>query len=161
MPMHLDLEPLTARAFAPFGRTIEPPAPGGEAVLHALIGPGIETARHCAKLDTHSPKTLPFTAPAMERHEHSEQLFLPLGPARFVVAACLPGADGSPDLATLRGFIAEGQTGICYTRSIWHLPITILERPATFLMMMMAVGDPAIDTSWATLPEPLEPRSGT
>jgi ureidoglycolate lyase len=158
--MHLPLEPLTAPAFAPFGRTIEPPEPGGEAVLHALIGPGLETASWCAKLDTHGPRTLPFTAPAMERHEHTEQLFVPLGPARFVVAACLPGADGSPDLATLQGFIAEGRTGICYTRGVWHLPITILERPTTFLMMMMAVGDPAIDTSWATLPEPLEPRLG-
>ena len=158
--MHLPLEPLTAAAFAPFGRTIEPPEPGGEAVLHALIGPGLETASFCAKLDTHGAKTLPFAAPAMERHEHTEQLFVPLGPARFVVAACLPGADGSPDLETLRGFIAEGQTGLCYSRGVWHLPITILERPTTFLMMMMAVGDPAIDTSWATLPEPLEPRPG-
>ena len=158
--MHLPLQPLTAPAFARFGRTIEPPEPGGEAVLHALIGAGLETAGWCAKLDTHGPRTLPFAAPAMERHEHTEQLFVPLGPARFVVAACLPGADGSPDLATLQGFIAEGRAGICYTRGVWHLPITILERPTTFLMMMMAVGDPAIDTSWATLPEPLEPRLG-
>ena len=158
--MHLTLEPLTAQAFAPFGRTIAPPAPGDDAVLHDLIGPGLETAGFCAKLDTHAPKTLPFTAPAMERHEHSEQLFVPLGPARFVIAAALPGPDGSPDVATLRGFIAEGQTGICYGRGVWHLPITILERPTTFLMLMMAVGDPAIDTSWATLPEPLEPRLG-
>lgn len=156
--MRLNLEPLTPEAFAPFGRTIDPPEAGGETVLHALLGPGLEAAAVCAKLDTHPAKTLPFAAPAMERHEHSEQLFVPLGPARFVVAACRPGADGAPDLASLRGFLGQGRTGICYDRGIWHLPITILERPTTFLMMMLATGDPAIDTSWAQLAEPLEPQ---
>jgi len=155
--VQLTLQPLTREAFAPFGRTIEPPEPGGETVLHSGLGPSIAAAALCAKLDTHSPRSLPFSAPAMERHEHTEQLFVPMGPARFVVAACRPGADGEPDLATLQGFLAEGPTGICYDRGVWHLPITILDRPTTFLMMMMATGDPAIDTSWATLPEPLEP----
>ena len=155
--MQLTLEPLTAVAFAPFGRTIDVPEPGGEAVLQALLGPSREAAAVCAKLDTHNPRSLPFAAPAMERHEHTEQLFVPMGPARFVVAACRPGPDGKPDLATLRGFLAAGKTGICYDRGIWHLPITILDGPTTFLMMMMATGDPATDTSWATLPEPLEP----
>lgn len=156
--MHLTLEPLVARAFAPFGRLVDPPAPGGEAILHDCLGPSLAAARFCAKLDTHAPKTLPFEAPAMERHTHSEQLFVPLGSASFAIAACLPDSAGDPDLSTLQGFVARGQTGICYSRGVWHLPITILERPATFLMMMMAVGDPAIDTAWATLPEPLVPQ---
>jgi ureidoglycolate lyase len=156
--MQLTLKPLTAGAFARYGRTIEPPEAGGETVLHTLLGQGLETAALCAKLDTHAPRTLPFAAPAMERHEHTEQLFVPLGLARYVVAACLPGSDEAPDLATLAGFIVQGPVGICYRRGVWHLPITILERPTTVLMMMMATGDPAIDTSWATLAEPLEPQ---
>ena len=154
--MHLPLAPFTAEAFAPFGRTIQPPEPGAEAVLHDLLQPSRETAAPCARLDTHDAKGFPFAAPRMERHEHSEQLFVPLGEARYVIAAALPAPDGEPDLATLQGFLVEGTTGICYTRGIWHLPITILDRPTTFLMMMKAVGDPEIDTSWATLPEPVE-----
>lgn len=157
--MHLHLEPFSAAAFAPFGQTIEPADIGGETVLHSLLRPSIAAAGPCAKLDTHGAKALPFTAPKMERHEHSEQLFVPLGTARYVIAAALPGADGAPDLATLRGFLVEGRTGICYTRGVWHLPITILEQPTTFLMMMLAVGDPDTDTSWATLPEPLDVKS--
>ena len=153
--MQVTLKPLTAEAFARYGRTIEPPEAGGETVLHTLLGPGLEAAGLCAKLDTHAARALPFEAPAMERHEHSEQLFVPLGPARYVIAAALPGPDGAPDLATLAGFLAQGPVGICYDRCVWHLPITILERPTTFLMMMMATGDPAIDTSWATLARPL------
>ena len=156
--MQLILTPLTREAFAPFGRVIEPPEPGGETVLHDLLGPGLAAAHPCAKLDTHPPRSLPFSAPAMERHEHTEQLFVPMGPARFVVAVCLPGPDDKPDLATLRGFFVEGGVGICYARGVWHLPITILERPSTVLMMMLTTGDQAIDTSWATLPEPLEPQ---
>jgi len=156
--MRLTLAPLTREAFAPFGRVIEPPEPGGEAVLHELLGPSLDSATLCAKLDTHEPRSLPFSAAAMERHEHTEQLFVPLGAARFVVAACRPGPDGTPDLATLEGFLAQGPSGIGYDRGIWHLPITILERPTTFLMLMLATGDPRIDTSWATLPEPLEPQ---
>jgi ureidoglycolate lyase len=154
--MHLHLDTFSAAAFAPFGQTIERPGIGGEAVLHGLLGPSIADAGACAKLDTHGAKALPFTAPKMERHEHSEQLFVPLDAARYVIAAALPKADGEPDLATMRGFLVEGRTGICYSRGVWHLPITILDQPTTFLMMMRAVGDPAIDTSWATLPEPLD-----
>jgi ureidoglycolate lyase len=159
-PMNLHLDTFTASAFAPFGATIERPAERGETVLHDLLAPSRADAGLYAKLDTHAQGSLPFTAPRMERHEHSEQVFLPLGEARYVIAAALPGANGEPDLATLRGFLVEGTTGICYRRGIWHLPITILDRPSTFLMMMRAVGDAAIDTSWATLPQPLEVTGG-
>lgn len=153
--MNLRPEPPTPDAFAPFGEIIEPPPSGGERLLDALIGAGRDDARPCVKLDTYPASALPMTAPAMERHEHSEQLFLPMGPACYVIAAAVPGADGTPDLATLRCFLVEGAKGICYKRGIWHLPITILERPTTFLMMMQAVGTPSIDTSWATLATPL------
>jgi ureidoglycolate lyase len=155
VPDGLRLLPLSADAFAPFGRTITPPPGGSETILHGLLGEARADAGLCAKLDTHRASSLPFSAPKMERHEHSEQLFVPLGEARYVIAAALPGADGNPDLATLRGFLVTGMTGICYRRGTWHLPITILDRPTTFLMMMRAVGDPAIDTSWATLSAPL------
>ena len=158
--MHLHLDRFSAEAFAPYGQTIGLPGIGGEAVLHGLLGPSRDDAAFCGKLDTHGAKTLPFTAPRMERHEHTEQLFVPLGPARYVIAAALPGPDGAPDLATMRGFLVEGSIGICYERGVWHLPITILDRPTTFLMMMKAVGDAAIDTSWATLPQPLDVTGG-
>ena len=149
------MQPFTPDAFAPFGQAIVSPPAGGEAFLHSLLGASREDASFCAKLDTHPARSLPFTTPKMERHEHSEQLFVPLGQARYVIAAALPGADGAPDLATLRGFVVEDGSGICYTRGIWHFPITILDHPATFLMMMRAVGDASIDTSWATLPAPV------
>jgi ureidoglycolate lyase len=158
--MDLQLTTFSAAAFGPFGNAIECPAAGGERVLHDLLGASRGDAGLCAKLDTHAAAALPFTAPRMERHEHTEQLFVPVGPARYVIAAALPGGDGAPDLATLRGFLVEGGTGICYKRGVWHLPITILDRPTTFLMMMRAVGDPAIDTSWATLPAPLQVSAG-
>ena len=151
----LTLAPFTPEAFAPFGQAILSPPAGGEALLHTLLGASREDASICAKLDTHPAQSLPFTAPKMERHEHSEQLFLPLGQARYVIAAALPQADGTPDLASLRGFVVEDGSGICYRRGVWHLPITILDQPTTFLMMMQAVGDASIDTSWATLPVPV------
>lgn len=153
--MTLALKALTSAAFAPFGEVIEPPAAGGELFLDRLLGPSRDDTGPCVKLDTHPAKALPFAAPAMERHELSEQLFFPIGPARYVVAAALAGPDGSPDLASLKGFLVEGQIGICYRRGVWHLPITILDEATTFLMMMRAVGDPAVDTSWAMLASPI------
>ena len=153
--LELTLAPFTPDAFAPFGQAIVSPPAGGEAFLQTLLGASREDASICAKLATHPARSLPFTIPKMERHEHSEQLFVPLGQARYVIAAALPGADGALDLATLRGFVVEDGSGICYTRGIWHFPITILDHPATFLMMMRAVGDASIDTSWATLPAPI------
>lgn len=156
----LTLQPFTPEAFAPFGQTIVAPQIGKETFLHTLLGATRADAAHCAKLDTHPAQSLPLTAPKMERHEHSEQLFVPLGDARYVIAAALPGAHDAPDLSTLRGFIVEGRSGICYTRGIWHFPIAILDRPTTFLMMMKAVGDASIDTSWATLPTPITMAGG-
>ncbi len=156
--MQLQLEAFSATAFAPFGQTIERPEVDSGVRLEGRLGHGRADADLCVKLDTHAAADLPFTAARMERHEHSEQLFMPLDAARYAIAAALPAADGAPDLATLRGFLVEGGTGICYARGVWHLPITILDRPATLLMMMQAVGDPAIDTSWASLAQPLEVR---
>ena len=85
-----------------------PPPGGSETILHGLLGEARAGAGLCAKLDTHRASSLPFSAPKMERHEHSEQLFVPLGEARYVIAAACPGADGNPDLATLRGFLVTG-----------------------------------------------------
>jgi ureidoglycolate lyase len=156
----LTLQPFRPEAFAPFGQTIVAPQIGEETLLHTLLGAARADAALCAKLDTHPAGALPLTAPRMERHEHSEQLFVPLGDARYVIAAALPGADGAPDLGTLTGFIVEDGSGICYSRGVWHLPITILDRPTSFLMMMKAVGDASIDTAWATLPTPITVTAG-
>ena len=151
----LTLAPFTPAAFKPFGQTITAPATGAETFLHTCLDAARKDATICAKLDTHPAAALPLRVPRMECHEHSEQLFVPLGEARYVIAAALPGPDGELDLETLRGFLVEGSTGICYRRGIWHFPIAILDRPTTFLMMMKAVGDASIDTSWATLPAPV------
>ena len=154
--MKLTLHPFDPAAFAAFGSVAEPPAPKASADLLAHLAEGGPDTALTVKLDTHAPGSLPIQAPRMERHTLTEQLFLPIGSARYAIAAALPGPDGLPDLATLRGFLVEGDTGICYQRGVWHLPITILDRPSTFLMMMAATGDPDVDTTWADLATPLE-----
>ncbi len=154
--MKLTLHPFDGAAFAAFGSVVEPPAPRASADLLAHLAEGGPGTSLCVKLDTHAPGSLPMQAPRMERHLLTEQLFLPIGSARYAIAAALAGPEGLPDLATLKGFLVEGETGICYRRGVWHLPITILDRPSTFLMMMAATGDPSVDTAWAELATPLE-----
>ena len=154
--MKLVLQAFDPAAFAAFGSVVERPAAKGSADLLAHLGKGGSGTALCVKLDTHAAGSLPMQAPRMESHPLTEQLFLPIGPAHYAIGAALPGSDGAPDLATLRGFLVNGNTGICYRRGVWHLPITILDRASTFLMMMAATGDPAVDTAWAELATPLD-----
>jgi ureidoglycolate lyase len=154
--MKLALQAFDPATFAAFGSVVEPPAPKGNADLLAHLGEGGPETAICVKLDTHPAGVLPMQARRMESHPLTEQLFLPIGPARYAIGAALPGPDGAPDLATLKGFLVSGGTGICYRRGVWHLPITILDHASTFLMMMAATGDASVDTAWAELATPLD-----
>ncbi|GAA6012194.1 hypothetical protein JCM10207_002755 [Rhodosporidiobolus poonsookiae] len=62
----------------------------------------------------------------LERHEFSSQAFVPMGgegAGRYLVLVALAGADGAPDLSTLRAFLASPAQGISYHPNVWHHPL--------------------------------------
>ena len=76
----------------------------------------------------------------LERHEHSSQTFIPLSVKRYLVLATLDAPGGGPDLARLRAFVARAGQGVTYAMGTWHHPVTVLDGPASFAVLMWRDG---------------------
>ncbi|WVQ72811.1 allantoicase [Cryptococcus sp. DSM 104548] len=77
-----------------------------------------------SKLDLHHPRKIKVDL--LERHAHTTQAFIPMGAEEgkkqggYVVVAALAGADGQPDLSTVRAFLASAAQGVNYGVGVWH-----------------------------------------
>ena len=68
---------------------------------------------------------LPLEAKVMERHEYS------VAPS---------GTDGGPDPSRAVAFLVGPSQGVTYDANTWHHPLTILDRPARFAVVMWRDG---------------------
>lgn len=139
-PLHeVRIEPLTAAAFAPFGRLIAPrdgpadyqgasgtqgwhvPFASGKPLLSVLTTPYL--GRRCTK---------------MERHLHVSQAFVPLGGTPAALAVAAPTPDRShPRLGDIRAFRLDGSCGYVLHVGTWHsLDRYPLAPPATTFLMI-------------------------
>lgn len=134
-------EPLTAEAFKPFGAVLEgPPTPGRVDVSDTLAN-GRAHAPVCLSVATVQPKKdLPLQVTVLERHEHSSQTFVPLSVSRYLVLATRDAPGGGPDLTRLRAFVARAGQGVTYAMGTWHHPVTVLDAPASFAVLMWRDG---------------------
>ena len=134
-------EPLTAEAFKPFGAVVQgPPVPGRVYVTDTLAN-GRPHAPVCLSVATVEPrKELPLEVKVLERHEHSSQTFIPLSVSRYLVLATLDAPGGGPDVSRLRAFIARAGQGVTYAKGTWHHPVTVLDTPASFAVLMWRDG---------------------
>jgi ureidoglycolate lyase len=82
--------------------------------------------------------TNPFTVRMLERHRHSTQAFVPMAASRYLVIVC--GGGDSPDLSTLKAFIATGTHGITYMPGTWHHPLVVLDRTTDFACLVYEDG---------------------
>ena len=134
-------EPLTAEAFKPFGAVLEGSSVPGRVFLSDTLANGRPQAPVCLSVATVEPKKdLPLQVKVLERHEHSSQTFIPLSVSRYLVLATLDAPGGGPDVAGLRAFVARAGQGITYAMGTWHHPVTVLDTPATFAVLMWRDG---------------------
>jgi len=134
-------EPLTAEAFKPFGAVLEGPPTPGRVYVSETLANGRAHAPVCLSVATVEPKKdLPLRVTVLERHEHSSQTFIPLSVSRYLVLATLDAPGGGPDVAGLRAFVARAGQGITYAMGTWHHPVTVLDTPATFAVLMWRDG---------------------
>ena len=121
-PHRIRIEPLTAEAFAPFGRLIDVAARAPDSV--AASGTqgwhvAFESGRPLVSLLRTPFQGLRFRT--MERHFHVSQAFIPLGGEHAAVAVAPPGDDpGAPRLETIRAFLLDGSKGYVLHRGTWH-----------------------------------------
>jgi ureidoglycolate lyase len=149
------VQPLTAEAFAPFGQVFTPPAEPGRIDDAVALDNRRAKARPMLLLATVPPSTLPLTAVKMERHPYSSQTFVPMGLSRYLVVVAPKDAQGNPDVAQVRAFVATAEQGVSYNADTWHHPVTVLDAPARFAVFMWNDGSSA-DTEWHDLSTPFE-----
>jgi ureidoglycolate lyase len=146
MPDHrhvLAIEPLSPKAFRPFGDVIE----ASDAARHFPINDGYAERYHdLARVDVVSggghalvnifrakPRRLPFQLVLLERHPLGSQAFMPLSPLRYLVVVA-PVAE-EPDVNKLRCFEAASGQGVNYARGTWHHPLIALHASCDFLVI--------------------------
>lgn len=139
--MRIVAEPLTAQAFEPFGTVLEGTRAPGRVYVSDRLASGRPHAPISLSVATVAPKGgLPLAVSVLERHEHSSQTFIPLHVSRYLVLATLDAPGGGPDLSRLRAFVARAGQGVTYAMGTWHHPLTVLDGPATFAVLMWRDG---------------------
>jgi ureidoglycolate lyase len=143
--MRLITEPLTAEAFAPFGEVLQAPAVPGRAYIDTALSNRRPHAQPSLSFSTREPTALPLHSTTMERHLQSSQSFIPMEAGRWLVLVAPHGADGGPDMAHARAFLAQPDQGVTYGADVWHHPSTVFDRTARFAIFMWKDGTSADD----------------
>ena len=140
--IRLQVEPLTAEAFAPFGDVIATADAerhftingGNTERYHDLadVDPGPD-GRAIVSIFRGQPRPLPFTVEMMERHPLGSQAFVPLSDAPYLVVVAPEGE--APGIEDLRVFLARGDQGVNYARGVWHHPLLALDGVSDFLVI--------------------------
>lgn len=150
--MKLTLEPLTAEAFAPYGDVLAAPAEPGRSYIDGAYRSLRPDARPSLSFTRKAPVTLPIASHLMERHEFSAQSFIPMDGGICIIIVAAHAADGGPDMARARAFLAAPGQGVTYAPNVWHHPFTVLERPACYAVAMWLDGSKG-DEEFVTVPE--------
>lgn len=114
----LQVEPLSAEAFAPYGRLLAPEGPrdAGREGYDIWIKPF--AAESTPRLQIVRYHARPFVVGVIERHMHVTEARLPLaGPPAIIVVA--PPDLASPTPQDLRAFRLDS-TGVLFRRGTWH-----------------------------------------
>jgi len=150
-------QPLTAQAFAPYGKVLNLLAPAHQSINHGTSGrlnlPGgldlagdqgraVLAVFHALAQNPEGPCHM------LERHQRGSQTFVPLTGARCRLLVAL-GHD-QPDLGTLHCFEVTGQQGFTLHKGIWHHPLMALD-DGSFLVRRLRDSFAACERA----PEPL------
>jgi ureidoglycolate lyase len=154
---------LTAEAFAPFGDVIGDHGGAGRSVnegrgerLDLAVSLVHSTGANAPSMALYRivASHWPVSISVMERHPLTAQMFHALDGAPALVVVAPDSADGGPDMARARAFVAAPDQGFIYAPGVWHLPLVALERSGRFSMLMWETGDHR-DCEIVTLAEPL------
>jgi ureidoglycolate lyase len=134
-------EDLSPAAFAAFGDVAERPIDTRRRYLPTSDDRAADAAQFSFWISSAArPGSLPVAITTLERHPFSAQTFVPLGTGRYLVIVCDADAEGGPDLATLRCFIAGPHQAVTFARNVWHHPMTVLDGAMEFAVAMAVTG---------------------
>lgn len=124
----LPVLPLSAEAFAPYGRVLAPSGPrdAGREGYDIWIQPF--AAESAPRLQIVRYHARPFAVTLIERHLHVTEARLPLGGPPAIIVVAEP-SDAAPAPEELRAFRLEGE-GVIFHRGTWHAIDAYPERGA-------------------------------
>lgn len=122
----LKVLPMTADSFAPYGEII------GERgnVDIDLDGGNVN-------LVTQTVESRPLSFDFLGRHQRTEQVFVPIGGAKSIIAVAPPSAQNNalPDVKNMAAFLIDGTCAFKLHRGTWHASAFPLDEFATFLVL--------------------------
>ena len=132
-------QPLTARAFAPFGDVLDCAGEPDKLINAGMCGRFHDRAqmdfgdgRAGLSLFRAVPRALPYTLDLLERHPDGSQTFVPMSEHPFLVTVA-PDKDGQP--GTPLAFLTEPGQAVNLHRGTWHGVLTPLHAPGVFAVV--------------------------
>ncbi|MBL8834490.1 MAG: ureidoglycolate lyase [Rhodospirillales bacterium] len=153
--IRLRTEPLTQAAFAPFGFVMEAPADGMRTGPLPVIADTRPAAKVTATLIDLPAQRSPRAVRQVERHHHSSQFFLHLAGGGLSLVVFPTAADGQPDTAHARAFVAAPCQAFGYHPGIWHAGVAALGEPTRVASLLSRDGTPG-DVEERALPAAIE-----
>jgi len=151
------IQPLTAKAFAPFGDVLDASGTADKIINQGLCGRFHDRARLDFGPDGRAGisifkaelRRLPLTLDMVERHPEGCQAFIPMSMDPFVVVVA-PDAGGKPGAPL--AFRTEPGQGVNYLRNTWHGVLTPIAGPGLFAVIDR-IGETAnLEERWFDVP---------
>lgn len=122
----LTVQQLTRDDFAPYGEVI---SERGDVDLDFDGG--------MANLVAQTVEARPLTFDFLGRHQRTEQVFVPLGAAKSVIAVAAPSEENPalPDIKRMAAFLIDGNCAFKLHRGTWHASAFPLAENSTFLVL--------------------------
>ncbi|NKB28182.1 MAG: ureidoglycolate lyase [Rhodobacteraceae bacterium] len=133
------IEPLTSKAFAPFGDILQATGEPTKIInqgkcgrWHDLATLDFAEGRAGISLFRAVARAVPFAQDLVERHPEGSQAFVPMSehPWLVIVAEDIGGQPGRPS-----AFEVPPHTGINFHRGTWHGVLTPLHAPGLFAVI--------------------------
>ncbi|APG48181.1 ureidoglycolate lyase [Phaeobacter porticola] len=152
----INIQPISAEAFAPFGDLLDCHGAPDKIINQGLCGRYHDRAtldfnagRAGLSLFNAEPRALPMPLLMVERHPDGSQAFIPMSDHGFLVIVA-PDCDGAPGLPL--AFETEPGQAINFHRGSWHGVLTPLHAPGLFAVVDR-IGDGAnLEEHWFDAP---------
>lgn len=161
MSQDIQMQPLTANAFAPFGDVLDCSGDPDLIINQGLCG----RYHNRAQLDFtdgsagislfHArPRNLPLLLDMVERHPDGSQAFIPMSRHPFLVIVA-PDENGKP--GTPLAYVTAMGQAINFHRNTWHGVLTPLHAPGLFTVIDRIGAGPNLEEHWFDTPYTVVP----
>jgi len=122
----LNVQKMTPEAFEPFGQII-----GARGQVELDLDGGK------ASFVAQTVEARPLQFSFLGRHQRTEQVFVPMGGTRSVIAVAPPCENGSasPNVERMAAFLVDGSCAFKLHRGAWHTSAFPMDECATFMVL--------------------------